>query len=224
VVFTMFQKEGLSFDDVHHAIISSVVPDLNHRLRAICQKNFGCLAVFVDRDLVQNIIDVDIQRPEDIGADRLVNAIATKYSDYGVPAIVIDFGTATTFDVIKKGGVYSGGLICPGVNLSMQALQQAAAKLPKISIRRPEKVIGTNTVEAMQSGIFWGYVSMIEGILARIEDELGYKCSVIATGGLAKLYSNAIEAIEHVDDELTLKGLLYIHTHITKSASKEAAA
>jgi len=215
LLFTMFQKEGLDFSVVSSAIISSVVPDLNYTLSALCKRNFDCTPVCVDKTIVQDLIKIDLDRPEDVGADRLVNAIAVA-SHYGddLPAIVIDFGTATTFDVISRGNVYSGGLISPGVNLSMAALHQAAAKLPKISIRKPDGVIGKDTVHAMQSGVYWGYVGMIEGILERIEDELDESCIVIATGGLARLYGSAIPAIGHIDDELTLKGLHIIHEKI----------
>ncbi len=158
---------------------------------------------------------VDIDNPAEVGADRLVNAIAVQ-AHYKTPAIVIDFGTATTFDVIDARGRYVGGVIAPGVNLSSQALYQAASKLPKVSVEKPERVIGKGTVSAMQSGIFWGYTAMIEGIVARISSEMNAKPFVIATGGLAGIFRESLPVIEVVDDDLTLKGLIRIYADNAK--------
>ena len=153
--------------------------------------------------------------PGEVGADRLVNAVAvTEF--YKTPAVVVDFGTATTFDVIDVKGRYAGGAIAPGINLSLEALHRAAAKLPKVNIQKPASVIGKNTVSAIQSGIFFGYLGLIEGIVGNISKELGAKPFVIATGGLAGLFEPHTKSIHKVDDELTLKGLLRIYQHNKK--------
>jgi type III pantothenate kinase len=151
-------------------------------------------------------VRVLLDRPEEVGADRLVNAVAG-YELYGGPQIIVDFGTATTFDVIDEDGSYLGGAIAPGVNLSLEALRQAAAQLPRVAIGRPERVIGKNTIQAMRSGIFWGYVGMIDGMIARLREELGKPTGVIATGGLAPLFTECSASLERADPQLTLKGL-----------------
>jgi type III pantothenate kinase len=141
-----------------------------------------------------------------VGADRLLNALAT-HRRYGGPLIVIDFGTATTFDVVARDGAYLGGVIAPGINLSIEALHRAAARLPRIGIGRPQAVVGRNTVAAMQSGIYWGYVGLIEGIVSRIKAEYGGPLKVIATGGLAPLFAEGTLVIEKTDPDITLEGL-----------------
>ncbi|MCB9991412.1 MAG: type III pantothenate kinase [Rhodospirillales bacterium] len=207
-LYQLFSQNGLDFNLVSETIICSVVPDANVHLVQLCEKTFGAAPLMVSHETVQMTVNLD--KPAEIGADRLVNAVAV-LACYQAPAVVIDFGTATTFDVINGRGEYCGGVIAPGVNLSMQALHQAAAKLPKIGIQKTDKVIGTDTVSAMQSGVYWGYVAMIEGTLARIEAEMGEKPLVIATGGLADLFADTVPAIEKVDKNLTLRGLLSIH-------------
>ena len=152
-------------------------------------------------------ITIHVKNVEEVGADRLVNALAA-HERYGGPLIIVDFGTATTFDVIDRYGGYLGGVIAPGINLSTEALHQAAAQLPRIAVVRPDSVIGKTTVAAMQSGIFWGYVSLIEGIVKRIKDETEQELDVIATGGLAPLFTQSIDCIRLSDGELTLRGLL----------------
>lgn len=151
-------------------------------------------------------MQVRIDKPRELGADRLVNAYAA-WLRYQKPLIVVDFGTATTFDVVDANGAYIGGVIAPGVQLSLDALYQAAAKLPGVAIEIPEKVVGTDTAGAMQSGIVYGYISMIEGIIARIKDECGGEMEIIATGGLASLYAKKTKAIQHVESDLMLYGL-----------------
>jgi type III pantothenate kinase len=151
-------------------------------------------------------IDILTDRPDEVGTDRLVNSLAA-HKIYGGPIIVVDFGTATTFDVINEKGAYIGGVISPGVHLSMDALDKATARLPRIAISKPNKIIGTNTVSAMQSGIFWGYISLLEGIISRIKDENKSKMVVIATGGLSKLFSSHTSAIDNIDEDLTIKGI-----------------
>jgi type III pantothenate kinase len=201
--------KGYSHGDVGAAVISSVVPQALTPLKSMCGEFFGCTARVVGDDLGVTI-PVVVDNPREVGADRLVNAVAA-HTRYHGPLIVVDFGTATTFDVIDEAGRYCGGVIATGINLSLEALHRAAAKLPRVAVERPERVIGTSTVSAMQSGVFWGYVSMIEGIVARIRTEFGAEMKVIATGGLAGLFAGATDAIEHVDRDLTMAGLVELY-------------
>ncbi len=150
--------------------------------------------------------EIKIDNPNEVGADRLLNTLAGG-RHFGGPLIVVDFGTATTFDVVDKDGAYLGGVIAPGINMSLEALHQAAARLPRIGIGRPQAVIGTSTVPAMQSGLYWGYVGLIEGLIARIKAEYGGPMKVIATGGLAPLFSEGTMQIERIEPDLTLDGL-----------------
>lgn len=195
---------------IRGAIIASVVPAMVFELRALCQRYFDCAPLVVGEAGVDLSILAKVDRPDEVGADRMVNAVAAG-ERYGGPAIVIDFGTATTFDVIDGRGDYRGGVIAPGINLSVKALHMAAAKLPLVAIETPAKVIGTATVPAMQSGIFWGYVGLIEGLVARIKSEFGGSMKVVATGGLAPLFAKATSAIDVLDADLTLFGLYLIH-------------
>ena len=205
---SMFALEGLQWGLVKDVIVSSVVPDSDFQLIKFCRQHLNKKPTFVSAKNVG--IKVVIDRPEDVGADRLVNAVAVK-TYHKTPAIVIDFGTATTFDVINAKGHYAGGIIAPGINLSVEALHRAAAKLPKVSIKKTDKVIGTSTVTAIQSGIYWGYISLIEGLVTKIAKEMKAKPFVIATGGLAPLFADNTNVIHAVDDELTLKGLIEIY-------------
>lgn len=216
VLFQLFTRDALNFDIIDCAVISSVVPGANEPLRQLCQSAFGCEAQMVDAKAVSPFIEIKTAKPEEVGADRLVNALAV-VTLYQAPAIVVDFGTATNFDVVDSSPAYIGGVIAPGVNLSMNALHAAAAKLPKISIKKPATAIGNETVSAMQSGIYWGYISMIEGMVARISKELGEKPLVIATGGLSPLFAGGTDVIDEVDDELTLKGLVYLYNQSRKA-------
>jgi type III pantothenate kinase len=207
----LMSLKGIAPGDIQRAIISTVVPAALFNLTNLCQNYFGAQALVVGDPGVKLGISVNVPNPGDVGADRLVNAVAASIA-YGGPLIVIDFGTATTFDVVGPGGSYEGGIIAPGVNLSMEALHMAAAKLPLVAVRRPQKVVGTNTVGAMQSGIFWGYVGLIEGLVARIKAETGLPdMKVIATGGLSSLFFNATDVIDLTDRDLTLRGLLDVH-------------
>jgi type III pantothenate kinase len=201
--------KGYSQGDVGAAVISSVVPQALNPLKSMCHEFFSCTARVVGDDLGVTI-PVVVENPREVGADRLVNAVAA-HSRYHGPLIVVDFGTATTFDVIDEEGRYCGGVIATGINLSLEALHRAAAKLPRVAVERPDRVIGTSTVSAMQSGVFWGYVSMIEGIVTRIRAEFGAEMKVIATGGLAGLFAGATAAIEHVDRDLTMAGLVELY-------------
>jgi len=192
------------------AIIATVVPASLFSLRFMCRRYFKCQPLIVGTPDVDLGLDVRVDRPEEVGADRLVNAVAAQ-QDYGGPLIVVDFGTATTFDVVDRDGGYLGGVIAPGVNLALGSLHSASAQLPQVAIGRPDRVIGKNTVQAMRSGIFWGYVSMIEGMVERIRKEYGADMDVIATGGLAALFAECTPVIKASDPDLTLKGLLAIH-------------
>lgn len=206
----LMQLDGLSRRQIDAAIIANVVPAAGFNLRSLCRRYFECEPLIVGDDGVDLGIEVRVDRPEEVGADRLVNAVGAGQS-YTKPLVVIDFGTATTFDVIDGAGAYRGGVICPGINLSLEALHAAAAKLPLVAVKKPSQVIGTGTVAAMQSGVYYGYVSMIEGLVARIEKEFGERMTVIATGGLAPLFHEATDIIRHLDPDLTMRGLLEIH-------------
>lgn len=207
----LMSLKGLKPADIDAAIISTVVPAALFNLTNLCGNYFDTIALVVGEPDVQLGIGINVPNPREVGADRLVNAVAA-HSAYPGALIVIDFGTATTFDVISASGSYEGGIIAPGVNLSMEALHMAAAKLPLVAVRRPEKIIGTDTVGAMQSGIFWGYVGLIEGLVARIKDEAHLQqVKVIATGGLSTYFFNATDMIDLTDKDLTLRGLLEIH-------------
>jgi type III pantothenate kinase len=198
--------KGYGQEDVGAAAISSVVPQALNPLKSMCREFFNCVARVVGEDLGA-AIPVLIDNPHEVGADRLVNAVAA-HARYRGPLIVVDFGTATTFDVIDEEGRYCGGVIATGISLSLEALHRAAAKLPRVAVERPPRVIGSSTVTAMQSGVFWGYVSLVEGVVARIKEEFGTEMRVIATGGLAGLFADATAVIEQVDRDLTVAGLV----------------
>ncbi|MHA1599106.1 MAG: type III pantothenate kinase [Alphaproteobacteria bacterium] len=206
----LMELAGIDRASVSSSIIASVVPANLHSLKTLCRDYFKCEPLIIGAAGVDLGLDVLLDAPDEVGADRLVNAVSA-HATYGGPLIVVDFGTATTFDVIDGAGNYAGGVIAPGINLSLEALHMAAAKLPRVAVERPPTVIGKGTVGAMQSGIYWGYVSMIEGIVARIRDEFGADMKVIATGGLAGLFAKSMDVIETADAELTLRGLYAIH-------------
>jgi len=208
----------IPWEALSDVVISSVVPEVNFHLRGFCSKYLNVEPLVIQPEDVD--IEIDLNAPEEVGADRLVNALAVKES-YSLPAVVIDFGTATTFDVLDKEGRYIGGMIAPGISLSVSALHQMAAKLPMVSIKKPEKIIGKNTVGAMQSGVFYGYLGLIEKILGEIAGELGEQPYVLATGGLAPLFADSTDMINKVDDTLTLRGLLSIYQAAKKK--KKAA-
>lgn len=188
--------------EIDAAIIATVVPAVLFNLRTLCRRYFQCQALVVGSPEVDVGIEVLIDRPEELGADRLVNAVGA-FVEYGGPKIIVDFGTATTFDVIDDAGSYLGGVIAPGVNLSIEALHSASAQLPRVAIGRPpERIIGKNTLHAMRAGIFWGYIGMIEGVISRIRSELGSDAQVIATGGLAPLFTECTSVLEVSDPDL----------------------
>ena len=215
----LMQLEGIDPKQIEAAIIACVVPQALFNLRRLCAKYFKRNALVVGESEVDLGIAVNTDRPSAVGADRLVNAVAA-HRDYGGDLIVIDFGTATTFDIVGAKGSYEGGIIAPGVNLSMEALHLAAAQLPRIAVDRPQAVIGKDTVPAMQSGVFWGYIALIEGLVERIKAEYGKPMKVIGTGGLAHLFRHSTLVIETVDHDLTIRGLRYIYERNAAIASK----
>ena len=206
----LMELQGLKRHDISGAIIASVVPETTFNLVTLCRRYFNVQPLIVGDPAVKLGIKAMIERPEEVGADRLVDAVAAQ-ERYGGPLIIVDFGTATTFNLIDGDGNYVGGVIAPGINLSLKALYMAAAKLPRVDIRRPQRVLATNTVHAMQSGIFWGYIGLIEGLIGRLRAEAETELPVIATGGLAPLFAGATNAINTVDHDLTLRGLLLIY-------------
>ena len=206
----LLSLEGLARGDVDGAVIASVVPEVNFNLLTLCRKYCKTDPLLVGEKGVELGTKALVDRPEEVGADRLVNTVAA-HDRYKGPVIVVDFGTATTFDVVDGDGNYCGGVISPGINLSLHALAMAAAKLPSIRIRRTERVIGTDTVGCMQSGIYWGYIGLVEGLVQRIRAERGERMEVVATGGLAPLFAGSTDIIDRVDPDLTLWGLHLIY-------------
>jgi len=215
----LLQLHGLSFGDIDAAIIATVVPAALFDLRRLCRKYLHCEPLVVGEPDVDLGIKVNAQGA---GADRLVNAIAA-HERYKGALIVVDFGTATTFDVVSPGGDYEGGIIAPGANVSAEALHQAAAMLPRVAVARTQSVIGKATVPAMQSGLYWGYVGLIEGLVARIKAEYGAPMTVIGTGGLANLFYKQTSAIEHLDPDLTIRGLVQIYARNAERAKAKPA-
>jgi type III pantothenate kinase len=205
----LLAQAKLSFDDVTACIVSTVVPQALFNLRNLSRRYFGSEPLVVGEQGVELGIEVRIDKPSEAGADRLVNAIGA-FIEYGGPAIVIDSGTATTFDIVSDKGAFEGGVILPGINLSLQALHEAAARLPRVEIRDPGRVIGKDTVSAMQAGIYWGSIDMIEGLCRRIRAEYGAPMKTIATGGVASIFENAFPFIDHFDQDITSRGLLEI--------------
>lgn len=204
-LLALLGHSGLRADAVERCAIGTVVPAALYNLRRLCREWFQCEPL-VARAPLDWGFPIRVDQPEEVGADRLLNTLAA-HRHYGGPLIVIDFGTATTFDVVDADGGYRGGVIAPGINLSIEALHRAAARLPRIGIGRPQCVIGRSTVPAMQSGIFWGYVGLVEGIVTRIRAEYGAELKVIGTGGLAPLFAEGTPVLERTDADLTLEGL-----------------
>ena len=205
--------KNIDVNDVDGVVIASVVPDIQPKLVALAQRAFNQQPLCVGDAAVDLGISVNIDQPEQAGADRLVNAVAAA-AHHQLPVVIIDFGTATTLDLIGPDGSYEGGVIAPGVNLSVEALYMAAARLPRIAVKpwpADMPVLGTDTVSAMHSGVFWGYVGMVEGLLGRLRQAHGAALPAIATGGLAQLFAEHIDDSLIVDADLTLKGLVRIH-------------
>lgn len=210
LIKSLFEHRGIALTDIKGVIISSVVPPIMLALEKMCSIYFGLQPLILGKSDVKSFLDMNYPYPEEIGADRIVNAVGAIHH-YGAPLIIIDFGTATTYCSINEKQQYCGGVITPGVKISMEALNEKASKLPKIEIESPKQVVGKSTIEAMKSGIFYGYVAQVDGIVTRIKKEMRNEPKVIATGGLAPLLANAAETVDIVDPHLTLKGLFLIY-------------
>ncbi|MGC8474991.1 MAG: type III pantothenate kinase [Acetobacteraceae bacterium] len=204
-LLALLDRAGIPQAQLNLAVIGTVVPAALYHLRRLCRDWFS-IEPLIARASLDWGFEIKVDNPDEVGADRLVNALAG-HARFGGPLIVVDFGTATTFDVVAADGAYLGGVIAPGINLSIEALHHAAARLPRIGIGRPQAVIGRATVPAMQSGIYWGYVGLIEGLISRIRAEFGAPMTVIATGGLAPLFAEGTLLISHIEPDLTLDGL-----------------
>lgn len=215
---SLMTMQGIKPADITDCVIACVVPPALFDLELLCKTYFNVEPLILKRNTTLGI-DIRMEEPMTPGADRLANAVGA-HKHYGGPAIVVDFGTGTNFDVIDKDGAYLGGIIAPGVNLSLEALHAVSAQLPRIAVARPRKVIGGGTVAAMQSGIYWGYIGLIEGLVTRIEKEYGGRMTVIATGGLAPLFAGGTDAIQKMDPDLTLLGLVEIWRRNRKPSPK----
>ena len=205
----LFELAGIDFKEIEAIVIASVVPSLNQTLKRLAEVYFELAPSFVDHTSDTGV-KILYEPPSDVGADRIVDAVAA-VAKYGAPCIVVDFGTATTFNAINAAGEYVGGVIAPGIMISSEALFARAAKLPRVEIKRPHKVIGSSTTGAMQSGIYHGYAGLVDGVLEQMIAEMGSKPRVVATGGLAPLIATASTFIEEVDSNLTLEGLRLIY-------------
>ncbi|GEN55325.1 type III pantothenate kinase [Halobacillus litoralis] len=210
LIKSLFDHEGLRFEDMDGVIISSVVPPIMFALDRMSRYYFKKQPMIIGEGMVDHGLPMKYPNPNEIGADRVVNAVGA-IDEYPLPLVIIDFGTATTYCYINAEGEYLGGAIAPGVNISMEALYAKAAKLPKIEIKSPEHVIGQSTVEAMQSGVYYGYVGQVDEVVRRMKETSDQTPTVIATGGLANLIAGQSRTIDHVDPYLTLKGLHKIY-------------
>jgi type III pantothenate kinase len=204
----LFSMAGLQAHGIHGIVVSSVVPPLDPVLRQVCERYFSLRPLFIEPG-VKTGMPVHYENPAEVGADRIVNAVAA-FEKYGGPCVIVDFGTATTFDCVSAKGEYLGGVICPGIGISADALFERTARLPRVEIRKPARVIGTNTVGSLQSGLYYGYIGLMDGILELLLTELGPQTRVLATGGLGPMISTGSKYIKTVDESLTLEGLRII--------------
>lgn len=210
MVRQFLEQSGHGLDAITGVIVASVVPALTRTMSELVERSLGQRAMVVGPG-IKTGMPILYDPPKDVGADRIVNAVAA-YKRHGTACIIVDFGTATTFDSVTERGEYAGGAICPGIGISMEALFLRAAKLPKVDVSKPRSVVGRNTVESMQAGIYYGYVGLVDGLVRRMKQEMRVEpVRVIATGGLASLVATDSETIETVDDALTLEGLRLIH-------------
>jgi type III pantothenate kinase len=204
----LFSMASLEASGIQGIVISSVVPPLDPVLRQVCERYFNSKPLLIEPG-VKTGMPVHYDNPAEVGADRIVNAVAA-FEKYGGPCVIVDFGTATTFDCVSAKGEYLGGVICPGIGISADALFQRTARLPRVEIRKPARVIGTNTVGSLQSGLYYGYLGLVDGILELLLEELGKATKVVATGGLGPMIGTGSKYIKTVDDLLTLEGLRII--------------
>ncbi|WP_300299001.1 type III pantothenate kinase [Ferrovibrio sp.] len=212
-LFQLMQIEGIDPKSITAAIIGSVVPQATFNLRRLCTRYFNTEPLVLGEPSVKYGIQI---KGQGAGADRICNTVGAGVLFPKTPMIVVDFGTATTFDVVDEEGSYCGGVIAPGINLSIEALVNATALLPRIVVEKPAQVIGTTTIACMHSGVFWGYVGLIEGIVARIREEFGRPMKVISTGGLAPVFDGATAVIEQIVPDITVRGLIEIHRRSTR--------
>jgi type III pantothenate kinase len=220
----LFSMAGLESKGIHGIVISSVVPPLDPVLRQVCERYFNLRPLYIEPG-VKTGMPVHYDNPAEVGADRIVNAVAA-FEKYGGPCIIVDFGTATTFDCVSAKGEYMGGVICPGIGISADALFDRTARLPRVEIRKPARVIGSNTVGSLQSGLYYGYLGLVDGIIELLLGEMGKDTHVLATGGLGPMIGTGSKYIKHVDDFLTLEGLRIIwerNAAAKKDAPKSAS-
>jgi len=218
----LFSMAGLESKGIHGIVISSVVPPLDPVLRQVCERYFNLRPLFIEPG-IKTGMPVHYDNPAEVGADRIVNGVAA-FEKYGGPCVVVDFGTATTFDCVSAKGEYLGGVICPGIGISADALFERTARLPRVEIRKPARVIGSNTVGSLQSGLYYGYLGLVDGILDLLLAEMGAGTHVIATGGLGTMIGTGSKYIKHVDDFLTLEGLRIIWERNASSRRESLAA